>query len=135
MTPPSSNSFMDTIRDTVTQKSRVYLNVGDDYIVISENNLRESLRCHKDQLADSSSWQTPVLFLLTLASIFATADFKDALGVKAPTWEALHILLIILAVVWSFSAVIKSFKANPSTDRLVVELKKESLNITETPTE
>ncbi len=80
----------------------------------------------KNSGADTRAWIAPVSLLIPLSLTFVTATFRDALGLTKDTWQAVFLLGIVVAALWTFReiATLISRSKSASVEELIQELKK-----------
>ena len=80
----------------------------------------------KGSIESRNAWIAPISLLVPLILTFVTADFKDAFGIPKSTWQAVFMIGIILAALWSLRELIKlgTRKRNPGVEELIEDLKK-----------
>ena len=91
----------DAIKRELLQVRAVHFNVAQEYIMITEDKTYRCLREWKDNIETRKSWIAPVSLLIPLLLTFVTATFKDALGFPKETWQAIFLIGVVFAVVWS----------------------------------
>jgi len=77
-----------------------YENVGSYVIEITEDKLRNILMDFRQNLLFIIAWATPFSILISAITTLVSTDFKKALGLDASVWNAIFIILIIIAVFW-----------------------------------
>jgi hypothetical protein len=78
-------------------------------ILVSEDRLRLVLTQHSKRLR-ASDWIAPLGVFLSLGVTLITSDFKKTtLGLHADSWEAIFIVLTVLALVWLAAVIVLRF--------------------------
>lgn len=70
----------------------VHSNIAQEVIEITSDKLRIILKDHLDQVECKKRWATPASLLVAILLVFCTANFRDAFGVSADTWQAVFII-------------------------------------------
>lgn len=96
----------------------VHDNTSTSLINITVDKLKLILSNHLECLGRKSAWQVPLSIFLTIAIVFATAEFKDSLGLSKNTWEAMFLMSGVLSLVWLIYSVAK-YKSSLTVDELV----------------
>lgn len=117
-----------SLADQIARDTKVHINLGQDAIVITEDKVRLVLMTHLRKLETKRRWIAPLGLLVAIVTAFATANFKDAFGLKAATWEAIFILAGVASLIWTVVAIVISIRA-PSVDDVVSEMKREAKSL------
>ena len=120
------NIIPDALQKELVQITAVHFNVAQEYIMITEDKTYRCLADWKDRIETKNSWIAPVSLLVPLVLTFVTATFRDALGLSKDTWQAIFVLGIIFAAVWTFREIVGliAHKGTPTVDQLINDLKK-----------
>lgn len=97
-------------------------NTTQEIVRITVDKLRLALISHLDKFENAKSWQVPLSLLITIALVFCTANFKQAFGISAGTWEALFIFATLACFVWLVISLKRAGKS-PSIDSLINKIK------------
>lgn len=100
----------------------VYTNTIKDIIVTDEDKLRLALIQHTRVVESKYGWITPLSIFLTVSATLATSTFKAALGLPAPTWQAIFVIADILSLLASLKAGVDSYRT-PKIDDLIKTIK------------
>jgi len=121
-----ANIVPDAIRQELLQVTAVHFNVAQEFIMITEDKTYRCLREWKDSIETRNTWIAPVSLLVPLVLTFVTADFKDAFGIAKNTWQAVFMIGIVLASLWTISEIVKLVKqrGSPTVEELIQDLKK-----------
>src|ERR1700675_2580035 len=121
-----SNIVPDAIKQELLQITAVHFNVAQEYIMITEDKTYRCLRDWKDKIEARKSWMAPVLLLIPLVLTFVTATFRDALGLSKDTWQAVFILGMVFAGVWTLRELLNLLnrKETLTVEQLILDLKK-----------
>src|SRR3989442_265939 len=122
----SGSPFTPPIADELVRQSKVYSNLGQEFIMTTEDKLRLCLRDHADCLASKERWVAPVSLFFTFLIVFATADFHEALGLSKATWQAVFVLCTFASVIWSLWTIVAALRTRRSIDDLIRALKQGS---------
>lgn len=98
-------------------------NVSSDIIRITEDKLRLRLANYEKSIAHSFDWIGAAGIVITILLSLLTTDFKDKLGVKADTWNAIFVILLLVAIGYIVYAIIKAI-GRKTIDEFILELKK-----------
>jgi hypothetical protein len=72
----------------------------DDLVITTTDKLRNQLNEYQNILAGKTDWMGPAGMLIAFLPTLVAADFKDALSIKAATWEAIFILGFLGSIIW-----------------------------------
>ncbi len=126
MTDSIESSIEKSFNKNLVQNSKVHVNLGQDFIVTTEDKVRLCMTNHAQRLATQSAWIGPLSLFLTIILVLLTADFRETFGVPKDTWHAFFILASIFTATWSARTIIHSFRASTSIDQIVEEFKRSS---------
>ena len=121
-----SNIVPDAIKQELLQITAVHFNVAQEYIMITEDKTYRCLRDWKDKIEARKAWIAPVLLLIPLVLTFVTATFRDALGLSKDTWQAVFVLGMVFAGVWTLRELLNLLnrKDTLTVEQLILDLKK-----------
>jgi hypothetical protein len=121
-----SNIVPDAIKQELLQITAVHFNVAQEYIMITEDKTYRCLRDWKDKIEARKVWIAPVLLLIPLVLTFVTATFRDALGLSKDTWQAVFVLGMVFAGVWTLRELLNLLnrKDTLTVEQLILDLKK-----------
>jgi hypothetical protein len=116
----------EAIKKELLQVTAVHFNVAQEFILITEDKTYRCLHEWKGSIEARNAWIAPISLLIPLVLTFVTADFKDAFGIPKYTWQAVFMIGIALAALWSLRELIRlaNRKGNPRVEELIEELKK-----------
>jgi len=116
----------DAIKRELLQVTAVHFNVAQEYIMITEDKTYRCLRDWKDKIEDRNAWIAPISLLVPLVLTFATASFRDALGISKDAWQAVFVLGIVGASIWTLRELWNLFsrKGSRTVEELLQDLKK-----------
>jgi hypothetical protein len=123
MTTPSSNIMTDALAGEIVQQTKLYLNVNQDAIVITEDKVRLCLIQHLSKLEARRDWLAPAGIFLTLAVTFPTTTFHDAV-VSAATWQAVFVIVTALDLAWLVRTVWRAWRS-PKLEDVVASMKRD----------
>lgn len=95
------------LNDEFSKNMTVHKNVEQEIIITTSDKIELVLIKTKEILTSQRDWWTPFGLLLAFVTTFCTADFKEFAGITKDTWEALFILLTIVALIWLIISLIK----------------------------
>ena len=84
--------------------------MSQNVILTTEDKLRLCLIAYRDMLLSQREWITPFGLLISFTSTLILASFRDTLGIKAEAWQAVFIVLDLMALVWLVRSVIRAYK-------------------------
>lgn len=117
------------LTDRVIQESQVHFNLSQDWIIITEDKLKDSINCHLECLKEKDKWLTPLSLFITFIIVFCTSTFKDALGFPQATWEAVFLICTALSLVWTLRSGYKAITNKVSLDTLLNQIKKKAVPV------
>jgi hypothetical protein len=126
MTETKTDIVPEAIKKELLQVTAVHFNVAQEFIMITEDKTYRCLNEWKGSIEARNAWIAPVSLLVPLILTLVTATFKDAFGLSKYTWQAIFVIAIGLAGLWSIREVIKlvSRKGTRGVEELIEELKK-----------
>lgn len=92
-------STINTNASSLTGKTTLYQNVDQNIIAVSEDRLKLCLYQHKQFYKSRMAWITPLGLFISFLTTLLTSNFKDN-GLKAPTWEAIFIVGVVICLIW-----------------------------------
>jgi hypothetical protein len=116
--------FSESFAADYVEQTRVHLNFDQNVVIITEDRLELCLRKHLDCIDSRRAWITPVSLLAAFITTLCSSTFHDWFGLNANTWQALFVLLSIVAAIWSVIAIVRAFKTKSSLRNLLDEIKK-----------
>ena len=102
--------------------SNFYTNTHQEVIEITADRLELTLNRHIGRITDRNSWQVPFALLVTMAILFATAEFKSFAWASSEQLQTAFFLLAIGFFVWFLVTVVKFFRGSTVT-KLMCEIK------------
>ncbi len=133
MTDPEQAKFEKSFGKDIIQSSKVHLNLGQDFIITTEDKVRLCMTNHTQRMTTRTGWIGPVSLFVTIVLVLLTADFHDALGIPKDTWHAVFLLCMAGTLLWSIVTVIKAIRTSTSIEHIVDEMKKTSAKETQPP--
>lgn len=94
----------------LASRANVSLNLGQEVLAVPADRVRLCLREYEDRIRARASWQTPAGVLVTLVTALVASEFKD-IGLEAPTWKALFVLVALLCVGLLIRSAIRAYQA------------------------
>jgi hypothetical protein len=111
--PPKEQAQMvEYTGELFLKDSRFYFNVGQDFVVTTEDKIRLCLINHLSQSEKRNAWATPLGILLTLLIVFPTTTSFQKFVVSADTWQAVFIIATFLSFLWFIKSLWES-KGSP----------------------
>lgn len=107
------------------QRSIVYKNIGQEFIVTTADKIKLSLLQHRDVLKAKTDWIAPTGILITLTATLVATNFTKFLGLSPDVWKALFIACAILDFVWLLYSIYRliKFLSKGSVESFVQNLK------------
>jgi hypothetical protein len=121
-----TNIVPDALKKELLQVTAVHFNVAQEFIMITEDKTYRCLRDWKDKIETRKAWVAPVSLLAPLVLTFATATFRDAFGLSKDAWQAVFLIGILLAGIWTLKELLNLFnrKGTLTVEELIQDLKK-----------
>lgn len=121
-----NDPILASISRDLVQINAVHMNVAQEYIMITEDKTFRCLIEWKTKVENRRAWLTPLSLLASLTLTFVTATFRDAIGVPKESWQAVFIIGIGAAMIWTLASLWTAFKARgtQSVEELLDQLKK-----------
>jgi len=107
------------VRATISQ---VHNNTDQELIQITDDKLRLILSEHLSAMERTKDWIAPLGVLLSVIGVFVSAEFKDALFLKAAVWQAIFILIGIISTIWLVKCLVDWYRC-PSMEDVIVTIK------------
>lgn len=89
------------LTDQMARESTITTNVGQELIAVTKDRLELCLIRHRERLESRQRWLLPLGILVPIVLTLLTTDFKDSLGIKASTWQAVFLLLATVSTIWT----------------------------------
>jgi hypothetical protein len=89
------------LTDQMARESTITTNVGQQLIAVTKDRLELCLIHHRERLESRQRWLLPLGILVPIVLALLTADFKDGLGIRASTWQAVFLLLAAVSTIWT----------------------------------
>lgn len=126
----ASNPDKMAVRDDIIregfERSAVYLNVGQDVIVVSEDRMRLQLNDLVASARRGQKWHTPIGMLLTEVVALADSNFHPFISLSPEQWDMLLDVLICLTTLWLLKTLINGWRtASVSIDGFIDSLKED----------
>jgi len=128
MTPadPETADIAESLGENLVRNSEVHFNLGQHVIVTTEDRLHLCLKYYVDSLSARQRWITPASLFATFMLVFSTAQFHEALGLSATTWEAFFLLCTVAAALWTVVATTNALRVRTTIEDIIEQLKKSS---------
>jgi hypothetical protein len=120
----NSTIIQGAVHQELINKSSVHLNVGEGFIVTTEDKIHLCLIKYMTSVERKSSWIAPAGLLASIVLTILTSNFKDWLF-SHYVWQAIFIITGALCLIWLIREVYKSGKAM-SVEEVIDEIKKSS---------
>ena len=94
--------------------------------MITEDKAFRCLNQWKSKVEDGKAWVAPVSLFVPLALALGATTFKDAYGLGKETWQAIFVIGVAAAAIWTLAGLSAAFKSrgNRTVEALLDELKK-----------
>lgn len=102
--------------------SQVHNNTDQELIQITDDKLRLILKDHLSRVEKGKEWLAPSGIMVSVIGVFVSAEFKDAFGLKAATWQAIFIIFALFSTCWLIKCLI-SLAKSPSLEDVVNSIK------------
>lgn len=107
---------------------KVVSNVKSNLIEITEDKLENILLKHLGKVHKRRAWITPFGVAFTVLITILTSDFKEFVGIKKETWQAIFFLLLVASLFWTIYAIVEAISvAKKSNSRYLINEIKNSL--------
>ncbi len=110
-----------------------HVNLAQTSILVTEDRVYRCLNEWRSEIEVKDRWIAPSCLLASLVLTFVTSTFHDAFGVPMATWQAVFMLGILGATIWSIREVWRaakrffSGKDSGSIENLIERFKKGAL--------
>ncbi len=111
----------------------VHKNISQEIIIINIDRLKLILQDHHAKIRRSTDWINPVAIFIALLLADLTATFNDFMGIKAPVWEAIFLLLTVVAALYLLSSIVNIFRKGSSIEDVIDNLKEHAQTSTGNP--
>ena len=108
------------LTDQMARESTITTNVGQELIAVTKDRLELCLIRHRERLESRQRWLLPLGILVPIVLALLTTDFKDSLGIKASTWQAVFLLLATVSTIWTLILGIYRRKVSMEADHEAV---------------
>lgn len=122
-----------SLTKSLTNDSNTHVYIQQEFIVTTEDKLQLHMSQYKQKLEKKQSWIAPISIFFTLLATLLTANFKNALGLPANTWQALFIFSTLGTLIWFLTTLKYIFCKNTSVEDMVNELKEKSIRQSQKP--
>jgi hypothetical protein len=103
LTPPAEQigtvDFAAQAAQWIQATSTVYLNLGQEIIVTTEDKIWRILANHLARIENRNAWVTPLGILIAILVVFPTTSFQPFI-VSAETWQAIFVISGLLSFGW-----------------------------------
>lgn len=111
----------------LAQDSVVHANIGQEYIVVTEDKLRLCLVSHRIAFEDKRKWLVPFLAFISVMLVIMTSKFEERFGIDALVWQGVVYSMAFGLVVWTLAWGYTAYRS-PDLEDVVSELKKPNEN-------
>jgi len=111
----------------VQSTSKVYSNIDQEIIMITEDKVRLCLIEHLSRMEKRRAWLTPLGILLTVIAVLPTTTFQDFLSINAATWKAMFIIAGIISAIWLVKSLWEARFVSTSIYDVVADIKRTSI--------
>ena len=107
----------------------VHKNLSQEIIIVNIDRMKLILQDHHAKLKRNTDWINPLAIFIALLLADLTATFNtDFIGIKAAVWEAIFILLTIIAALYLTVSLINLCRKGSSIEDVINHLKEHSRN-------
>lgn len=129
--PPKNSNSID-LNSAIGKNLIVHENIGQEIIIVNIEKVKLILHDHSDKLKRNTDWINPLAIFISLLLADLTASFNnDFIGIEAPVWKALFILLTFGSGIYSIISIIYSLRKGSTIDDVIDQLKEHSHNTEE----
>lgn len=128
-----SNIETSSLTKNLANDSNTHVYIQQEFIITTEDKLNLHMSQYKQKLEKKQSWIAPISIFFTLLATLLTANFKNAMGLPANTWQALFIFSTVGTFIWFLTTLKYIFCKNTSVEDMVNELKEKSIRQNQKP--
>lgn len=126
---PQKNKTSIDLNSAIGKKLIIHENITQEIIIVNIEKVKLILHDHSAKLKRSTDWINPLAIFLALLLADLTASFKnDFIGIEAPVWKALFILLTIGSGIYLIINIINICRKGSTIDDVIEQLKEHSHN-------
>ena len=101
----------------------VHKNISQEIIIINIDRLKLILQDHNAKIKRSTDWINPLAIFIALLLADLTATFNDFIGIKAPVWEAIFILLTLASGIYLLCSFVNIARKGSTIEGVIDKLK------------
>ena len=90
------NSSTTGLTEQMVRESTIHANLAQELIVTTRDKLELCLVHHQRSLESQQLWAIPFGIFVPVVLTLVTADFRNALGLKQDTWQAIFLIVAVL---------------------------------------
>ena len=109
----------------------VHKNISQEIIIINIDRLKLILQDHHTKIKRSTDWINPLAIFIALLLADLTATFNDFIGIKAPVWEAIFLILTFGAGIYLLCSLGNLCRKGSTIERVIEKLKEHAQDPTE----
>ncbi len=103
--------------------------ISQEIIIVNIDRMKLILQEHNAKLKRNTDWINPLAIFIALLLADLTATFNtDFIGIKAAVWEAIFILLTVIAALYLLISFINLCRKGSSIEDVINHLKEHSHN-------
>lgn len=109
----------------------VHKNISQEIIIINIDRLKLILQDHNAKIKRSTDWINPLAIFIALLLADLTATFNDFIGIKAPVWEAIFILLTLASGIYLLRSFVNIARKGSTIEGVIDKLKEHAQDSTD----
>ena len=109
----------------------VHKNISQEIIIINIDRLKLILQDHNAKIKRSTDWINPLAIFIALLLADLTATFNDFIGIKAPVWEAIFILLTLASGIYLLCSFVNIARKGSTIEGVIDKLKEHAQDSTD----
>lgn len=109
----------------------VHKNISQEIIIINIDRLKLILQDHNAKIKRSTDWINPLAIFIALLLADLTATFNDFIGIKAPVWEAIFILLTLASGIYLLCSFLNIARKGSTIEGVIDKLKEHAQDSTD----
>lgn len=109
----------------------VHKNISQEIIIINIDRLKLILQDHNAKIKRSTDWINPLAIFIALLLADLTATFNDFIGIKAPVWEAIFILLTLASGIYLLCSFANIARKGSTIEGVIDKLKEHAQDSTD----
>lgn len=109
----------------------VHKNISQEIIIINIDRLKLILQDHNAKIKRSTDWINPLAIFIALLLADLTATFNDFIGITAPVWEAIFILLTLASGIYLLCSFVNIARKGSTIEGVIDKLKEHAQDSTD----